>query len=133
MKISGIIGSCKSLNEDKFNQAGETPIGEGKTSCWYLGGIQPNSALTVFLNNADGNNDSNQKVNMKIFRTALFSSSLLSNTQTTESGGESTPSTNNMLESCKLNRQSDTLISKPQLFFWPDMHHTKPQFSKFLK
>lgn len=64
MKISGIIGSCKSLLEDKLNQAGETPIGEGKTNCWYLGGIQPTNALTVFLTNSDGNNDANQKVNL---------------------------------------------------------------------
>lgn len=90
MKISGIIGSCKSLLEDKFNQSGETPVGEGKTSSWYLGGIQPNSALTVFLTNSDGNNDANQKVQQALLRIASSSSSLLSNTLITECDGEST-------------------------------------------
>jgi hypothetical protein len=31
--------------------------GEGRTNVWYIGGLQPNSSLSIFLCNSDSSKD----------------------------------------------------------------------------
>lgn len=48
LRIQGMIGPCISLK--KSNQmVAETPIGEGGTNSWYLGGMDRNSTICLML------------------------------------------------------------------------------------
>ncbi|KAL4494573.1 hypothetical protein ABPG72_004475 [Tetrahymena utriculariae] len=59
VKIQGAFGSCSSLKKGGPMVA-ETPIGQGSTTQWYIGGMDRNSTLTFMLDLSAHNKEQNQ-------------------------------------------------------------------------